>query len=124
MLYTLQKGYEVLDAIDEHYFQADRTPEIDETYDRHLEKLIKFHEHVLLKFDDKLKPESWDSASIEEDNDLFLRKATECYSESRGGALRLFIVAAAMYDYGYQTGRLDRLVEHVDRAEEEKEAFA
>ncbi|MFC3773021.1 aromatic acid exporter family protein [Paenibacillus sp. GCM10012303] len=119
MLYTLQKGYEVLEAVEEHFFQADRTDDMNKRYDRHMEKLIKFHEHVLLKFEDKLKPESWKSDSVVEANDLFMKQATDGYAEEREGALRLFIVAAAMYDYGHQTARLDRLVEHVDSEEDE-----
>ena len=123
MLYALQKGYEVLDAVEEHYFQADRTDATDETYDRHLERLIKYHEYVLLKFDDKLKKDSSESAAMEEENDRFMQMATDSYSQGRDGAFRLFVVAAAMYDYGFQTRRLDRLVEHWDGGgEEEKEA--
>ncbi|RAV15369.1 FUSC family protein [Paenibacillus contaminans] len=120
MLYTLQKGYEVLEAVHEHYFQADRTADLNKSFDRHLEKLIKFHEHVLLKFDDKLKPDSWDSASIEEVNELFMKNAADFYSEGREGSLRLFIVASAICEYGYQAARLDRLVNHVDPGGEEK----
>jgi len=124
MLHTLEKGYEVLDAVQEHFFQAERTEEINKSYDRHLEKLIKFHEHVLLKFDDKVKPNSWDSASIEEANSRFIQQATEYYAEKHEGALRLFIVAGAMFDYGYQTARLDRLVDHVETDDGEKEGSA
>jgi uncharacterized membrane protein YgaE (UPF0421/DUF939 family) len=123
MLYTLQKGYEVLEAVQEHFFQADRTSEMNLSFDRHLENLIKFHEHVLLKFDNKLKPNSLDSASLEEENDVFMKHVTESCREE-GGSLRLFIVAAALYDYGYQTARLDRLVECVDTDDEEKERTA
>jgi len=114
MLHTLHKGFEALETVQEHYFQADRTAVLNKSYDRHLEKLIKFHEHVLLKFDDKLKPNSWDSTSIEEANDKFMKQATEYYNEGGDGSRRLMIVAAAMYDYGYQTARLDRLVDHMD----------
>jgi uncharacterized membrane protein YgaE (UPF0421/DUF939 family) len=121
MLHTLEKGFGVLEAVQEHFFQADRTDEMNKSYDRHLEKLIKFHEHVLLKFDDKLKPNSWDSTSIEDANDQFMKQATDYYSEERDGSRRLVIVAAAMYDYGYQTARLDRLVDHVDFDDDEKE---
>ncbi|PYI55629.1 FUSC family protein [Paenibacillus flagellatus] len=122
MLYALQKGFEALEAVHEHFFQAERTPEMNKSYDRHLEKLIKFHEHVLLKYDDKLKPGSWDSTPAEEANDLFMKRATDFYGEGRDGSQRLLIVAAAMYDYGCQTARLDRLVEHVEPDDEETEA--
>ncbi|TDF99544.1 FUSC family protein [Paenibacillus piri] len=122
MLTTLHKGAEVLDAVEQHYFQADRTPEMDAYFDRHLERLIKYHEHVMLKFDDKLKPDSSEADRMERDNEAFMKKMISDYSEEREGLLRLSIVAAAMYDYGYQTGRLDRLVEQYNRGPEEKEA--
>jgi uncharacterized membrane protein YgaE (UPF0421/DUF939 family) len=117
MLNSLEKGFEVLEAVHEHYFQAERTKEVNKSYDRHLEKLIKFHEHVLLKFEDKLKDGSWSSTPIEEVNDQFLKLATSYSNEGHEGSERLVIVAAAMYEYGYQAARLDRLIEHVDSAE-------
>lgn len=124
LLHNLHKGYEVLEAIQEHYFQAERTPDINMNYDGHLEKLIKFNEHVLLKFEDKVKPGIWISDSIEEANDAFMKHATDCYNEDRDGSLRLFIVAAAIYDYGYQTIRSDRLVDHTDTDDEEQASSA
>jgi len=121
MLYSLEKGYEVLETVQEHYFQAERTTEINKIYDRHLEKLIKFHEHVLLKFENKLKQDSWNAMPIDEINGHFIKLATSYSAEDHQGAERLIIVAAAMYEYGYQTARLDRLVNHMDSNEEAKE---
>ncbi|KEQ24123.1 FUSC family protein [Paenibacillus tyrfis] len=121
MLHTLHKGMAVLEAVEEHYFQANRTPEIDREFDRHLEKLIKFHEHVLLKFENKLKAEISETAVIEVENDRFLKSLMNQYADASDGDLRLSIVAAAMYDYGYQTGRLNKLVEQFDRGAEDKE---
>ncbi|GAA3407300.1 aromatic acid exporter family protein [Paenibacillus hodogayensis] len=121
LLFTLQKGYEVLEAVHEHFFQAERTPDMNKSYDRHLEKIIKYHEHVLLKFEDKLKSGSHNSFPIEEANDRFMQQATDGYRASKDGSLRLLIVAAAMYDYGHQTVRLNRMVRHIDSAEAERE---
>jgi uncharacterized membrane protein YgaE (UPF0421/DUF939 family) len=122
LLHSLHKGYEVLEAVQEHYFQSIRTSDINESYDRHLEKLIKFNEHVLLKLEEKVKPESWSSMAVEEANDLFMKHATNCYNEDSEGSLRLFIVAAAIYDYGYQTIRLDRLLERMNAGDQEPAA--
>ncbi|GKU76591.1 aromatic acid exporter family protein [Paenibacillus sp. L3-i20] len=122
LLHNLQKGFEVLEAVHEHYFQSDRTPDINMNYDRHLEKLIKFNEHVLLKFEEKVKPESWRSDSIEEANDAFMKDTSNYCSEKRDGSLRLFIVAAAIYDYGHQTIRSNRLVERTEMDEHEQVA--
>ncbi|NEW09491.1 aromatic acid exporter family protein [Paenibacillus sp. SYP-B3998] len=123
-LLVMNKGLEVLEAVDEHYFQATRTPQIDVYFDEHLEKLSKYHEHALLKFDDKLKADSNEGVDIEAENELFMTRLIERYNERPAGMLRLSVVAAAMYDYGYQVARLDKLVEHYHRGEtEEKEPF-
>lgn len=112
MLRTLRKGYEVLDAVEQHYFQANRTPELNRVFDQHLEKLTKFHEHIMLKFDDKLKPNVLESSQFEKENDEFLREMLDRYALQREGVLRLSIVSAEMYEYGHQLERLNRLADH------------
>lgn len=112
MLNTLRKGFDVLDSIEQHYFQAVRTPDLNQAFDLHLEKLIKYHEHILWKFDDKLKPNNHEEAWIERENDEFLRNMLDKYAETREGILRLSIVSAEIYEYGHQLERLDRLARH------------
>ncbi|MDD9272288.1 aromatic acid exporter family protein [Paenibacillus sp. GCM10023248] len=119
-LLVMYKGLEVLDAVDEHYFQAARTEAIDEYFDQHIERLIKFHEHVLLKFDDKLKDDSSEGMEMEAENERFMTVLIERYTKQPEGLLRLSIVAAAIYDYGHQVARLDKLVEHDNRGEVEE----
>lgn len=119
MLRTLRKGYEVLDAVEQHYFQANRTPELNQEFDQHLEKLTKFHEHIMLKFDDKLKPNVLESSQFEQENDEFLRKMLDRYALQREGVLRLSIVSAEMYEYGHQLERLNRLADHSHAAGED-----
>ncbi|TXK72368.1 aromatic acid exporter family protein [Paenibacillus sp. N3.4] len=123
-LQVMYKGLAVLNAVDEHYFQSPRTEELDRYFDSHIEELIKFHEHVLLKFDDKLKSDSKEGLEMDAQNERFMSFLMEHYHDKPSGMLRLAIVAAAMYDYGYQVMRLDKLVEHYHRGEtEEKEPF-
>ncbi|NWL88990.1 hypothetical protein DMN77_15635 [Paenibacillus sp. 79R4] len=112
MLKTLHKGYEVLDAIEQHYFQAVRSAELNKAFDAHLEQMIKFHEHIMLKFDNKLKPNSLEAKEFAENNDRFLSEMLERYAERIDGALRLSIVSAEIYEYGYQLERLNRLADH------------
>ncbi|WP_410511566.1 aromatic acid exporter family protein [Paenibacillus sp. BR2-3] len=121
LLSSVQKGFEVLEAVDRHYFQAERSEETDILFDRHLEQLIKYHEHILLKFEDKLKPNTTDTDPLGDDNDRFLEAAILGYNAEKSGQLRLSIVAAAVYDYGYQLERLDRVAEQINRMSEEKE---
>lgn len=112
MLRSLRKGFEVLDAVEQHYFQAVRTPELNREFDLHLEKLIKFHEHIMLKFDGKLKPNMLEAEQFEQENDEFLRSMLDRYAVQRQGVLRLSIVSAEMYEYGHQLERLNRLADH------------
>lgn len=114
ILRTLRKGYEVLDAIEQHYFQAERSPEDNEAFDLHLERLIKFHEHIMLKFEGKLKPNTREAELFEQENDKFQRSMLDRYAEQREGILRLSIVSAQIYEYGHQLQRLNRLADHSD----------
>ncbi|MCD1259432.1 FUSC family protein [Paenibacillus athensensis] len=120
-LLVMNKGLEVLEAVEEHYFPSPRPAGTDERFDGHMEKLIKFHEHVLLRFDDKLKADSIDELEMEAENERFLTELFERYKDEPAGLLRLSVVAAAMYDYGHQIERLGKLVEHVHRGDEVKE---
>ncbi|SET35450.1 aromatic acid exporter family protein [Paenibacillus sp. NFR01] len=122
LLASLQKGAEVLEAIDRHYFQAERSEYTDRLFDGHLEQLIKYHESILLKFEDKLKPGVVDADPISLQNDRFLETAIRRYDAEKAGQLRLSIVAAAIYDYGYQLERLDKVADQIHRQTgEEKE---
>ncbi|MBP1992719.1 aromatic acid exporter family protein [Paenibacillus eucommiae] len=118
MLHSLHKGLEILEAIEQHFFQAERTPEINAYFDHHLEQLIKYHEHVLLKFNDKLKSESSDLTRMEEANDTFMQMFMSLYKDSGDEVFRLSIVASVVYDYGFQTTRLDKLVEQYNKGQE------
>jgi uncharacterized membrane protein YgaE (UPF0421/DUF939 family) len=122
LLSSLQKGFEVLEAVDRHYFQAERTEETDAMFDSHLEQLIKYHQHILLKFEDKLKPNAHESEPLRDDNDEFLNATILRYNAEKIGQLRLYVVAAAIYDYGYQLERLDKVADQIHRiVAEEKE---
>jgi uncharacterized membrane protein YgaE (UPF0421/DUF939 family) len=120
MLNTLCKGREVLDAIDEHYFQCERLPDTDQDFHDQIVNLTKFHEHILLKFGDKLKANTTDSLLSDEHSDEFMKRTIQRYNETdTNGMFRLSIVAASLYDYGYQLHRLNRLVDHHHGYDEE-----
>lgn len=123
MLYTLRKGRAVLDAIEQHYFQSERSKATDTDFDQQIEKLIKFHEHILLKFRGKVKPNNSEAYLVEEENEEFIKKIIERYSHDKTGALRLSVVAASMYDYGYQLERINRLVDHYNKFDHETRRF-
>ncbi|WP_098747176.1 aromatic acid exporter family protein [Paenibacillus sp. EZ-K15] len=120
LLQSLRKGYEVLDAVENHYFQAERSEEIDEQFDHNLERLMKYHEHILWKFEDKLKPNEDEAEIMAENNEAFLEQVM-CGPGANSGGLRLSVVAASMYDYGYQLDRLNRVADHISRVADDKE---
>lgn len=120
LLQSLRKGFDVLDAVENHYFQAERSPEIDERFDQNVERLMKYHEHILWKFEDKLKPNEAEAETMAESNEEFMEGVMSGPGAEQGG-LRLAVVAAAMYDYGYQLDRLNRVADHVSRIVEDKE---
>ncbi|MEK3734483.1 MULTISPECIES: FUSC family protein [Paenibacillus] len=114
LLQSLRKGYEVLDAVENHYFQAERTEEVDAEFDQNLERLMKYHEHILWKFEGKLKPNEHEADSMSACNEEFMERVMKVHGSESGG-LRLSVVAAAMYDYGYQLDRLNRVAEQINR---------
>ncbi|MCC3381424.1 aromatic acid exporter family protein [Paenibacillus farraposensis] len=120
MLESLHKGGEVLDAVEKHYFQSVRPDGTDRFFDDHLELLIRFHEHALLKFENKLKPNEDECELFQQANDEFMKHAITRFDHCQEGMLRLSIVAAAMYDYGHQLERLSRLADHIHPVEESK----
>lgn len=118
LLYTLQRGMEVLDSIENHYFQSMRGEGIDQLFDEHLEHLIRVHEHVLLKFEDKVKKDNEIMEQLMEKNEQFLELMMKACVNGDDSSHRLAIVVAACYEYGLQIQRLDRLVGHAGSAQE------
>jgi hypothetical protein len=58
---------------------------------------------------------------LEVQNDQFLQTFMSQYTESGESMFRLSIVAAAIYDYGLQAIRLDKLVEQFHRGADSRE---
>ncbi len=112
MLRTLRKGSEVVEAVEEHYFPASRTLTLDQLFDQQLEYMVKYHEHVLLKFDGKLKRDDEPWQNLEEENERFAMTMQAYMEQREDSTMRLSIVAAEIHAYGYQLERLNRLVEH------------
>lgn len=114
LLQSLRKGYEVLDAVENHYFQAERTDEVDAEFDHNLERLMKYHEHILWKFEGKLKPNEHEAENMSVCNEEFMERVMREHGSEPAG-MRLSVVAATMYDYGYQLDRLNRVADQINR---------
>ncbi|RFU69865.1 aromatic acid exporter family protein [Peribacillus saganii] len=117
MLKTLQQGEEVLENIEEHYFQSNANDEEDQLFDHHIEQLIKSHEYFLLKYEGKMK-EIDDHLENEmmESSAAFFERILEQYPEDKEGKLRLLIIASSIVEYSFHLKRLDRLVQQYNKA--------
>ncbi|HYK72125.1 MAG TPA: aromatic acid exporter family protein [Pseudoneobacillus sp.] len=112
MLKSLQQGSEVLEVIEEHYFQSANDDKENLLFDNQLEELTKYHELILLKFDQKIKKEDELTDSIISESGLFLEKVMDIYRDDRGQKLRLVVIGSSIFEYAFQLKRLDQLIDH------------
>ena len=75
---------------------------------------------VLLKFEDNLKPNSVETCQLLQESEEFVKDVLRYSAEQPESRLRLSIVASTMYDYGYQLERLNRLVEHYHKSDDDE----
>jgi uncharacterized membrane protein YgaE (UPF0421/DUF939 family) len=118
LIKTLVKGADLLDAVEEHYFAAPGAGEWAQRFDSQIEELTKYHEHILLKLEGKMKPHA--AIEPEEEREARLtRQLTDYLQEHPEERKRLVFVASGIFEYAYHLRRLERLVDHVlDRGEE------
>lgn len=111
MLKTLQQGEEVLENIGEHYVQSYAGTEEDQLFDSHLERLTKFHEYLLLKYEGKVRfNEEAGEYNLALESSLFFEKFMEHYMKNKNQKLRLFIIASSIVEYSFYLERLDQLI--------------
>lgn len=106
MLKTSQQGFNVLENIQTFYFQNHPTEDINELFDEQLEQIIKFHELFLMKFEGKIKSDGIEDHIIKQTNEFM-----DQILSTQQHHLPLTIVAASIYNYAYQTSRLNRVIE-------------
>jgi uncharacterized membrane protein YgaE (UPF0421/DUF939 family) len=111
MLKTLQQGSEVLQVIEEHYFQSTNNESENLLFDKRLEELTKYHELILLKFDQKVKREDELTETLISESGDFLDKIMDIYREDRGQKLRLVVIGSSIFEYAFQLKRLDQLID-------------
>jgi uncharacterized membrane protein YgaE (UPF0421/DUF939 family) len=111
MLKATQQGSEVLQVIEEHYFQSANDDQENQLFDYQLEQLIRYHELILLKYDQKIKKEDELTENIIGESGLFLEKIMDIYREDRGQKLRLVVIGSSIFEYAFQLKRLDQLID-------------
>ncbi|MGM0882223.1 MAG: FUSC family protein [Bacillota bacterium] len=117
MIKTLQKGADLLDVVEEHYFASPSAGEWALRFDRQIEELSKYHEHILLKAEDKMKPHAL--IEPEEEREARLVKDLTAYIlEDPDEHKRLVFVASGLFEYAYHLRRLEKLLDQVQQREE------
>lgn len=112
MLQVLHKGDDILEIIGDHYFRSTRTEEENRIYDGHLEFLSRYHEQLLLRYEGKLKMRDPAEANALEASGSFMNRVMTLYNEAPEDKLGLILVGSALFEYGFQLGRLEKTLEH------------
>jgi uncharacterized membrane protein YgaE (UPF0421/DUF939 family) len=121
MVKALSAGLELLDAVEEHYFGQQDRAAADEVFDACLEELMRFHEFTLLKYEDKMKPGEQFSERVAADTEELLRSVVAHAAASDDTQLKHIVVASAIYVYGHQLRRLDKMIGQMRQQEEIRE---
>ncbi|TXC89291.1 aromatic acid exporter family protein [Metabacillus litoralis] len=109
---TLQEGAQLLENIEDHFFQSNKIEEEAEFFDDQLEHLIKYHEFLLLKYQGKIKENhsGFDQEDFKESYELKLK----LYLQNTDQNVRLLIVASSIIDYSFHLKRLDKLISQLN----------
>ncbi|QAY67148.1 FUSC family protein [Paenibacillus protaetiae] len=105
---TLQKGTDLLEMVEEHYFASKGAGEWAERFDRRIEELTKYHEHILLKWDRKMKP----GVPGMSEEDSLITDVAGYFMEDPEAHRRLVFVASSMFEYAYHLRRLDKVIDY------------
>lgn len=112
MLRCLQQGEEVLELIDEYYFQSKRNIDMDRFFDQRLEDLIMHHEYLLLKYKGKIKNgESRTENDVLKDSGVFLENILAFNTVNHEDKQRFIIIGSSILEYTLHLQRLNKLIE-------------
>jgi uncharacterized membrane protein YgaE (UPF0421/DUF939 family) len=112
MLHVLQKGDDILEIVGDHYFRSSRTDEENRIYDGQLEYLSRYHEQLLLRYEGKLKSRDASEPDALEASGRFMNRVMTLYNETPEDKLGLILVGSSLFEYGFQLGRLEKILEH------------
>lgn len=112
MLKCLRKGEEVLEIIEEHYFQSETNEDEERLFDDQIEALIKSHEFLLLKYEGKIRQEERElEDEVFLETGIFLGLIMEKHRNEGPDKLRLVIIASSIFEYAFQLQRLNQLID-------------
>jgi hypothetical protein len=117
MIKALQKGADLLDVVEEHYFASPSAGEWALRFDHQIEELSKYHEHILLKAEDKMKPNALIEPEEKREARL-VQDLTAYIMDDPDEHKRLVFVASGLFEYAYHLRRLEKLLDQVQQREE------
>lgn len=121
MLKALQHGGQILDNIEEHFFQTKVDRAENHLFDHYLEQLVRSHEYLLLKYQGKMKDKQTHlEEDILKDSGEFFKRVLEFYNQDVDQKYRLMIIASSIVEYTFHLQRLNQLIEQYDKAANKK----
>ncbi|MBO7748275.1 FUSC family protein [Paenibacillus sp. MWE-103] len=123
LIKALHKGVDLLEAVEEHYFAVSGSEAWAQRFDQQIEELSKYHEHLLLKLEGKMKA----NAAIEPEEERegrLIAQLSDYLHRSPEEYKRLVFVASTMLEYAYHLRRLDRVADQVQQRREAEAAEA
>ncbi len=120
MIKALQKGSDLLEVVEEHYFSTPKAGDWAARFDSQIEDLTKYHESIVLKIENKMKP-NMSLEPGEEREARLVAELTDYVREDPDEHKRLIFVASALFEYAYHLRRLEKLVDHIQRPHGEPE---
>ncbi|MFC4303006.1 FUSC family protein [Cohnella boryungensis] len=119
MLVALERGYALIEAVEEQYWAVSTPKSWNRLIDREIEALCAYHEQLLWKWDGKMKPGAASSAPPPEASILLSELIEEQLEDDKVGRARMLVITAAVFNYEERLHRLDRVMEQWLQRQEE-----
>lgn len=122
MLSSLERGLLLVQAVEEQYFAVSTPKEWNVNIDRHIESLCSYHEHLLWKWEGKIKP-GVNAAVPPVEASMLLSELTANHTEeAKITRARMLVIASGVFTYEETLRRLDKLMDQWLEREENNEA--
>lgn len=111
MLASLERGYALIEAVEEQYWAVSTPKSWNRLIDREIEALCAYHEQLLWKWDGKIKPGASSAAPPPEASILLTELIDEQMENDQPARCRMLVISGALYSYEERLRRLDKLME-------------
>lgn len=122
MLSALERGYALIEAVEEQYWATSTPKAWNRLIDREIEVLCGYHEHLLWKWEGKMKPGASMAAPPKNASLLLSEAIEERLEENAPARARMLVITAAVHTYEERLRRLDKLMDQWYQREEAAEA--